>query len=118
MMKMDMRRMMEMIMMNMMRMMMMIEIQVVDIYYKEMAQLLKKATGAEHVEMFHHQVPFMMMMTMVLFLVMMVILMIKMTILMVLLMVMIALGDFDKSHGYLKRRMTFFQKEIMITMNI
>ena len=29
-----------------------------DIYYKEMADLLKKATGAEHVEMFHHQVPF------------------------------------------------------------
>ena len=29
-----------------------------DIYYKEMADLLKKATGAEHVEMFHHQVLF------------------------------------------------------------
>jgi len=27
-----------------------------DVYYKEMAELLKKATGAEHVEMFHHQV--------------------------------------------------------------
>jgi len=27
-----------------------------EIYYKEMADLLKKATGAEHVEMFHHQV--------------------------------------------------------------
>ena len=32
--------------------------QVKDVYYKEMADLLKKATGAEHVEMFHHQVPF------------------------------------------------------------
>ena len=32
--------------------------QVKDIYYKEMADLLKKATGAEHVEMFHHQVSF------------------------------------------------------------
>ena len=31
--------------------------QVKDVYYKEMADLLKKATGAEHVEMFHHQVP-------------------------------------------------------------
>ena len=33
-------------------------VQVKDVYYKEMADLLKKATGAEHVEMFHHQVPF------------------------------------------------------------
>ena len=32
--------------------------QVKDVYYKEMADLLKKATGAEHVEMFHHQVSF------------------------------------------------------------
>jgi len=29
---------------------------VVDVYYKEVAELIKKATGAEHVEMFHHQV--------------------------------------------------------------
>ena len=38
-------------------MVMMMEMQVTSIYYKEMAELLKKATGAEHVEMFHHQVP-------------------------------------------------------------
>ena len=35
----------------------MMEMQVTSIYYKEMVELLKKATGAEHVEMFHHQVP-------------------------------------------------------------
>ena len=29
---------------------------VVDVYYKEVAELIKKATGAEHVEMFHHKV--------------------------------------------------------------
>ena len=38
-------------------MVMMMEMQVTSIYYKEMAELLKKETGAEHVEMFHHQVP-------------------------------------------------------------
>ena len=37
-------------------MVMMMDMQVTSIYYKEMAELLKKATGAEHVEMFHHQV--------------------------------------------------------------
>ena len=38
-------------------MVMMMDMQVTSVYYKEMAELLKKATGAEHVEMFHHQVP-------------------------------------------------------------
>ena len=37
-------------------MVMMMEMQVTSVYYKEMVELLKKATGAEHVEMFHHQV--------------------------------------------------------------
>ena len=37
-------------------MVIMMEMQVTSIYYKEMVELLKKATGAEHVEMFHHQV--------------------------------------------------------------
>ena len=50
--------MMMMVMVTMIKLMvmMMMKMQVKDVYYKEMAELLKKATGAEHVEMFHHQV--------------------------------------------------------------
>ena len=59
--------MMMMVMMTMIKLMvmMMMKMQVKDVYYKEMAELLKKATGAEHVEMFHHQVLLVMVMVMV-----------------------------------------------------
>ena len=59
--------MMMMVMVTMIKLMvmMMMKMQVKDVYYKEMAELLKKATGAEHVEMFHHQVLLVMVMVMV-----------------------------------------------------